>query len=121
MCRLAAVHAPPGGFWKNSRNANNTKNSIVHNSNMIQNSSSYEITINNTSRTPLTWIFLSFALTLASFPLTTNVFLLLSLKTALKLHSKLTQNPPIRALYCTHTDNLTKPFLLLLISFLLSS
>jgi len=52
MCRLAAVHAPPGGFWKNPENANNTKNSSVHNSNMIQNSSSYEITINHTIRTP---------------------------------------------------------------------
>jgi len=76
--------------------------------------------IKHTIGNPLTWIFLSFALNLASFPLTTNVFLLLSLETTLKLHSKLTQNPPIRALYCTHTDNLTKPFLLFLISFLLS-
>ena len=64
--------------------------------------------------------FRSFALALASFPLTANAFLLLSLKIALSFDSKLTQNPPIRALYCTHTDNLTKPFLLLLIGFLLS-
>jgi len=42
MCRLAAVHAPPGGFWKNPENANNTENSSVHNPNMIQYTSSYE-------------------------------------------------------------------------------
>jgi len=26
MCRLAAVHAPPGGFWKIPENANRTRN-----------------------------------------------------------------------------------------------
>jgi len=43
---------------KNPENVNNTKNASVHNSNLIQNSSSYEITINHTTRTPKTWILL---------------------------------------------------------------
>ena len=73
--------------------------------------------LKHTNRNSPNLNFLSLALTPASSPLITNALLLLSLKDSSQASLKLTQNSPIRALYCTHTDNLTKPSLLLLISF----
>jgi len=55
MCRLAAVHAPLGGFWKNPENANQTKIQIFNSSNMTHNTFSHESEIKHVVRTPLTW------------------------------------------------------------------
>jgi len=55
LCRLAAVHAPPGGFWKNPENAHQTKTQIFSSSNMNQNTFAYESKIKHAVRTPLTW------------------------------------------------------------------